>query len=68
MNGSQHIEKLVEKHTSKQSEMNKLKFQGSIEVVWCLVFHACDFRGYYESVDSLKCGYFLIDTIVVMLQ
>ena len=52
MNYTRHIDKLVEKQTSKEIENNRLWLMTSIECARWLAFQACAFRGHDESLDS----------------
>ncbi|XP_075665956.1 uncharacterized protein LOC142635730 [Castanea sativa] len=51
-NYSQHINKLIEKQTSKELENNRLRLKTSIECAQWLAFQACAFRVHDESLDS----------------
>ncbi|KAK4579715.1 hypothetical protein RGQ29_029394 [Quercus rubra] len=51
-NYSRHIDKLIEKQTSKELENNRLRLKTSIECARWLAFQACAFRGHDESLDS----------------
>ena len=55
-NYSRHIDKLIEKQTSKELENNRLRFKTSIECARWLAFQACAFRGHDESLDSKNRG------------
>ena len=59
MNYSGHIDKLVEKQTSKEMENNRLWLKTSIECASWLTFQACAFRGHDESLDSKNQGSFI---------
>ena len=50
-NYSRHIDKLIEKQTSKELENNRLQLKTSIECGRWLTFQACAFRGHDESLD-----------------
>ncbi|XP_050248602.1 uncharacterized protein LOC126695841 [Quercus robur] len=58
-NYSQHIDKLIEKQTSKELENNRLRLKTSIECARWLAFQACAFRGHDESLDSKNRGNFI---------
>nr|XP_023885786.1 putative leucine-rich repeat receptor-like serine/threonine-protein kinase At2g19230 [Quercus suber] len=51
-NHSRHIDKLIEKQTSKELENNRLRLKTSVECARWLAFQACAFRGHDESLDS----------------
>ncbi|XP_050258909.1 uncharacterized protein LOC126703892 [Quercus robur] len=51
-NYSRHIDKLIEKQTSKELENNQLWLKTSIECARWLAFQACAFKGHDESLDS----------------
>ncbi|XP_065634869.1 uncharacterized protein LOC136069813 [Quercus suber] len=51
-NHSRHIDKLIEKQTSKELENNRLQLKTSVECARWLAFQACAFRGHDESLDS----------------
>ncbi|XP_075654685.1 uncharacterized protein LOC142624827 [Castanea sativa] len=59
MNYSGHIDKLVEKQTSKEIENNQLRLKTSIECAQWLAFQACAFRDHDESLDSKNRGNFI---------
>ena len=50
-NYSRHIDKLIEKQTSKELENNRLRLKTSVECARWLAFQACAFRGHDESLD-----------------
>ncbi|KAK4602321.1 hypothetical protein RGQ29_011382 [Quercus rubra] len=50
-NYSQHIDKLIEKQTSKELKNNRLRLKTSVECARWLAFQACAFRGHDESLD-----------------
>ena len=52
MNYLRHINKLVEKQTSKEIEKNRLQLKTSIECARWLAFQVCAFRGHDEILDS----------------
>jgi hypothetical protein len=52
MNQSHHIDKLVEKQTSQETENNRLRLKTSVDSVQWLAFQACAFRGHDESSNS----------------
>ncbi|KAK4599518.1 hypothetical protein RGQ29_009535 [Quercus rubra] len=58
-NYSRHIDKLIEKQTSKELENNRLRLKTSIECARWLAFQACAFRGHDESLDSKNRGNFI---------
>ncbi|XP_050263883.1 uncharacterized protein LOC126708104 [Quercus robur] len=58
-NYSRHIDKLIEKQTSKELENNQLRLKTSIECARWLAFQACAFRGHDESLDSKNRGNFI---------
>ncbi|XP_030923129.1 zinc finger MYM-type protein 1-like [Quercus lobata] len=58
-NYSRHIDKLIEKQTSKELENNRLRLKTSIECAQWLAFQACAFRGHDESLDSKNRGNFI---------
>ncbi|KAL4654515.1 hypothetical protein ACB092_01G385100 [Castanea dentata] len=58
-NYSQHINKLIEKQTSKELENNRLRLKTSIECAQWLAFQACAFRVHDESLDSKNRGNFI---------
>ncbi|KAK4605151.1 hypothetical protein RGQ29_013284 [Quercus rubra] len=58
-NYSRHIDKLIEKQTSKKLENNRLRLKTSIECARWLAFQACAFRGHDESLDSKNRGNFI---------
>nr|XP_023922961.1 zinc finger MYM-type protein 1-like [Quercus suber] len=58
-NYSRHIDKLIEKQTSKELENNWLRLKTSIECAQWLAFQACAFRGHDESLDSKNKGNFI---------
>ncbi|XP_050244292.1 uncharacterized protein LOC126692642 [Quercus robur] len=58
-NYSQHIDKLIEKQTSKELENNRSRLKTSIECARWLAFQACAFRGHDESLDSKNRGNFI---------
>ena len=58
-NYSRHIDKLIEKQTSKELENNWLRLKTSIECAQWLAFLACVFRGHDESLDSKNRGNFI---------
>ncbi|XP_062152108.1 uncharacterized protein LOC133860537 [Alnus glutinosa] len=59
MNQSRHIDKLIEKQTSQETENNRLRLKTSVDSVQWLAFQACAFRGYDESSDSKNQGNFI---------
>lgn len=59
INQSQHIDKLVEKQTSQETENNRLRLKTSVDSVQWLAFQACAFRGHDESSDSKNQGNFI---------
>ncbi|XP_057488503.1 uncharacterized protein LOC130778716 [Actinidia eriantha] len=59
VNQSQHIEKIIEKQTSKQIANNHLRLKTSIDAIKWLTFQACAFRGHDERLDSQNRGNFL---------
>nr|XP_023873541.1 zinc finger MYM-type protein 1-like [Quercus suber] len=58
-NHSRHIDKLIEKQTSKELENNRLRLKTSVECARWLAFQACAFRGHYKSLDSKNRGNFI---------
>nr|XP_023870530.1 E3 SUMO-protein ligase KIAA1586-like [Quercus suber] len=58
-NHSRHIDKLIEKQTSKELENNRLRLKTSVECARWLAFQACAFRGHDESLDSKNRGNFI---------
>ena len=58
-NYSQHIDKLIEKQTSKELENNWLRLKTSIECARWLSFQACAFKGHDESLYSKNRGNFI---------
>ncbi|KAK4539256.1 hypothetical protein RGQ29_031933 [Quercus rubra] len=58
-NYSRHIDKLIEKQTSKELENNRLRLKTSVECARWLAFQACAFRGHDESFDSKNRGNFI---------
>ncbi|KAL4369145.1 hypothetical protein GQ457_05G018700 [Hibiscus cannabinus] len=58
-NSLQHIQKVVEKHTSQQVASNRFQLKVSIEVVKWLTFQGCTLRGRDETEDSTNRGNFL---------
>ena len=58
-NYSRHIDKLIEKQTSKELENNRLQLKTSIECARWLAFQACAFRGHDESLDSKNMSNFI---------
>ena len=59
MNYLGHIDKLVDKQTSKEIENNRLRLKTSIECAQWLAFQACAFRDHDESLDSKNRGNFI---------
>ena len=51
-NYSRHIDKLIEKQTSKELENNRLRLKTSIECTRWLASQTCAFRGHDENLDS----------------
>ncbi|XP_030964725.1 zinc finger MYM-type protein 1-like [Quercus lobata] len=58
-NYSRHIDKQIEKQTSKELENNQLRLKTSIECAQWLAFLAYAFRGHDESLDSKNIGNFI---------
>nr|XP_023873801.1 uncharacterized protein LOC111986410 [Quercus suber] len=58
-NYSRHIDKLIEKQTSKELENNRLWLKTSVKCARWLAFQACAFRGHDESLDSKNRGNFI---------
>ena len=58
-NYSRHIDKLIEKQTSKELENNRLLLKTSIKCARWLAFQVCAFRGHDESLDSKNRGNFI---------
>nr|XP_023929395.1 uncharacterized protein LOC112040733 [Quercus suber] len=58
-NHSRHIDKLIEKQTSKELENNRLRLKTSVKCARWLAFQACAFRGHDESLDSKNRGNFI---------
>ncbi|KAL0011758.1 hypothetical protein SO802_006866 [Lithocarpus litseifolius] len=54
-----HIDKLIEKQTSKELDNNQLWLKTSIECARWLAFQACALRGHDESLDSKNRGNFI---------
>ncbi|XP_062147717.1 uncharacterized protein LOC133856675 [Alnus glutinosa] len=59
MNQSRHIDKLVEKQTSQETENNRLRLKTSVDSVQWLAFQARAFRGHDERSDSKNQGNFI---------
>jgi hypothetical protein len=58
-NQSQHIERVIDKQTSKQKLNNQLRLKPSIDCIRYLTSQGCALRGYDEGPDSKKFGNFL---------
>ena len=58
-NYSRHIDKLIEKQTSKELENNRWRLKTSTECARWLAFQAYAFRGHDESLDSKNRGNFI---------
>ena len=58
-NYSRHIDKLIEKQTSKELENNRLLLKTSIKCARWLAFQVCAFRGHDERLDSKNMGNFI---------
>ncbi|KAL4643588.1 hypothetical protein ACB092_02G103700 [Castanea dentata] len=59
MNYSGHIDKLVEKQTSKEIENNRLRLKTLRECARWLAYRTCAFRSHDESLDSKNRGNFI---------
>lgn len=59
MNQSRHIDKLVEKQTSQETENNRLRLKASVDSVQWLAFQACAFRDHDERPNSKNQGNFI---------
>ncbi|CAI9112692.1 OLC1v1013168C1 [Oldenlandia corymbosa var. corymbosa] len=58
-NSLQHLDTIVEKHTSEEVAINGLQLQVSIEAAKCGAFQGVPFRGHDESQDSKNRGNFI---------
>jgi hypothetical protein len=58
-NQSQHIDKVIDKQTSKEKLNNRLRMRASIEFIRYLVYQGCAFRDHDEGPDSKNRGNFL---------
>lgn len=56
---SQHIDKLLNAHSTEQIQNNRLLVKTSIDVVRWLAFQGCAFIGHDETPDSKNRGNFL---------
>ncbi|XP_074288134.1 uncharacterized protein LOC141613297 [Silene latifolia] len=57
-NLSRHIERVINRLSSKESLRNRLRLVASIEAVRLLALQECSFRGHDESTSSLNGGNF----------
>jgi hypothetical protein len=58
-NQSQHIDKMIDKQTSKEKLNNRLRLKTSIESIRYLTFQGCAFRGHDEGPNSKNMAIFL---------
>jgi hypothetical protein len=59
MNQSEHIDKVIDKQTSKEKLRNRLRLKTSIDCVRYLTAQGCAFRGHDEVLNSKNRGNFL---------
>jgi 3-oxoacyl-[acyl-carrier-protein] synthase III len=59
MNQSEHIDKVIDKQTSKEKLRNRLRLKTSIDCVRYLASQGCAFRGHDEGHNSKNRGNFL---------
>jgi hypothetical protein len=59
MNQFEHIDKVIDKQTSKEKLRNRLGLKTSIDCVRYLAAQGCAFRSHDEGPNSKNCGNFL---------